>query len=66
MQYNIIGDIHGRNAWKQLVREDEINIFVGDYLDPYPPEDVTGEVAWENFMEMLHYRNQHPYTTILL
>ena len=66
MQYNIIGDIHGRNVWKQLVREDEINIFVGDYLDPYPQEDITDEAAWENFREILHYRNQHPDTIILL
>lgn len=33
--YNIIGDIHGRTCWKDLVREDCVNIFVGDYFDPY-------------------------------
>ena len=66
MQYNIIGDIHGRNVWKELVREDCINIFVGDYVDPYPQEDISDEAAWTNFMEILHYRNQHPDTTILL
>ena len=32
--YNIIGDIHGRTCWKELVQDDFVNIFVGDYLDP--------------------------------
>jgi hypothetical protein len=31
MLYNLIGDIHGRDAWQQLVREDAVNIFMGDY-----------------------------------
>ena len=31
--YNIIGDIHGLDRWKSLVREDATNIFVGDYFD---------------------------------
>lgn len=66
MHYNIIGDIHGCNVWKRLVREDGINIFVGDYLDPYLQESITDEAAWENFLEILHYRDQHPDTTILL
>ena len=30
---NIIGDIHGRPCWKELVQDDAINIFIGDYLD---------------------------------
>ena len=29
--YNIIGDIHGRKGWKELVKDNCINIFVGDY-----------------------------------
>ena len=33
--YNIIGDIHARVCWKNLVQEDCVNIFVGDYFDPY-------------------------------
>ena len=38
MKYNIIGDIHGRTSWKELVIEDGINIFVGDYFSPYHSE----------------------------
>jgi len=44
MKYNIIGDIHGRTCWKQLIVSDAINIFVGDYFSPYhkafTPEDL--------------------------
>ena len=32
---NIIGDTHGRLCWKELVQDDAINIFIGDYLDPW-------------------------------
>ena len=35
--YNIIGDIHGMDAWKSLVKDDCINVFVGDFFDPYTP-----------------------------
>ena len=38
MLYNLIGDIHGRDAWRQLVREDAVNVFLGDYLNPYGPK----------------------------
>lgn len=66
MKYNIIGDIHGRNIWKQLVCEDAINIFLGDYLDPYPREGIMDDMAWENFVDILRYRSSHSSSTILL
>ena len=38
----IIGDIHGRNFWREAISKNasKVNkiIFLGDYLDPYPEE----------------------------
>lgn len=64
MKYNVIGDIHGRDCWKKLVEDDAINIFVGDYFDPYfyyPFEELEN-----NFMDIILYANNHPQNTILL
>lgn len=61
--YNIIGDIHGRSCWRTLVREDCINIFVGDYFDPYEYVSQVERVA--NFQEILDYKRQHPGTILL-
>ena len=56
MKFNLIGDIHGRTTWQQLVREDAINVFLGDYFDPYadegfaPGEEVDIVVRPEDIM----------------
>ena len=64
MLYNIIGDIHGRNCWINLVREDAINIFVGDYFSPY--EDMYFEDVKRNFLDIIEYKKKHWDNTILL
>lgn len=61
--YNIIGDIHGRTCWKNLVREDCINIFVGDYFDPY--EYIPQEERLSNFQDIIEFKRQHPETVLL-
>lgn len=61
--YNIIGDIHGRTCWKELVKDECINIFVGDYLDPYdciPYKDLI-----HNFVDIIAYKQAHPQTVLL-
>ena len=63
MTYNIIGDIHGRTCWKNLVREDCVNIFVGDYFDPY--EFMLKEQLLSNFQEIIDFKKQHPKTILL-
>lgn len=67
MLYNLIGDTHGRDAWRQLVREDAVNIFLGDYLDPYAPEQrLAGEGELANLQAIIAYKEQHPETILLL
>ena len=63
IRYNIIGDIHGRTCWKYLVREDCVNIFVGDYFDPY--EYIRPEEQITNLQEILAYKRQYPQTVLL-
>lgn len=62
--YNIIGDIHGRSTWKELVDEDCINIFVGDYFDPYGWFSI--EALCDNFKEIIALKRRLPDKVVLL
>jgi hypothetical protein len=61
---NIIGDIHGRPCWKELVQDDAINIFLGDYLDSR--EVVFAQNELVNFLEILHYKKENSENVVLL
>lgn len=63
-KYNIIGDIHGRDSWRRLVDENCINVFVGDYFDPY--EDIHFMDLQYNFMEIIEFKKKHPDNVVLL
>jgi len=65
MKYNVIGDIHGRTCWKDLVISDGVNIFVGDYFSPYNKE-YDYEHCKKNFLEIIEYKKQHPETVLLI
>ncbi|MBQ9603661.1 MAG: metallophosphoesterase [Paludibacteraceae bacterium] len=60
---NIIGDIHGLDRWKQLVREDAANIFVGDYFDSKDGRSQEEIVA--NFKDIIAFKQKHPETVLL-
>ena len=62
--YNIIGDIHGRTNWKELVDEDCFNIFVGDYFDPYI--FIPFVELQRNFQEIIDLKKRLPDKVILL
>lgn len=65
MKYNVIGDIHGRTCWKDLVISDGVNIFVGDYFSPYDKE-YDYEHCKKNFLEIIEFKKQHPETVLLI
>ena len=65
MKYNVIGDIHGRTSWKELVIEDGINIFVGYYFSPYH-RGYTFEKCMQNFREIIEFKKQRPETILLI
>ena len=64
----VIPDVHGRTFWKDAVKnkENEEIIFEGDYLDPYPNENIPPGNALENFKEIIEFKKQHPDNVILL
>lgn len=61
--FNIIGDIHGMDCWKQLVREDATNIFVGDYFDSKDGKSPEQIIA--NFKDIIAFCETHPDTVLL-
>ena len=61
--YNIIGDIHGLDHWKKLVREDATNVFVGDYFDSKDGKSQEEIVA--NFQDIITFCKTHPGTILL-
>ena len=63
-RYNIIGDIHGMDVWKSLMTDDCINVFVGDFFDPYTYA-IPYEKCVANFKEIIDFKKAHPETIIL-
>lgn len=62
--YNIIGDIHGMDVWKSLIKDDCINVFVGDFFDPYTYA-IPYEKCVANFKEIIDFKKACPETIIL-
>lgn len=60
MKIAVLGDIHGRNIWKNLSGYDKI-IFLGDYFDSF---DIKPQDQISNFKDILEYRKNHD--TVLL
>jgi hypothetical protein len=64
MKAIVIGDIHGRTNWEELIEADALNIFVGDYFDPY--ENIPFAKQADNFRKILGYKSAAPDNFILL
>ena len=63
----IIPDIHGRTFWKEAIQKypnSEI-IFLGDYLDPYPSEGISQQLALENFKKIIEFAKENDKCTLL-
>jgi len=58
-----IGDIHGKDIWRRLVNPNELNIFVGDYVDSF---DIHYKQIIENLKDIINFKIQHPDNVILL
>lgn len=65
ISHNIIGDIHGRDCWKHLVDDNLINVFIGDFFDPYT-YNISFDDCRYNFLEIIDYKRLHPDNTVLL
>lgn len=66
----IIPDIHGRTFWKNATKtyQNDVDkiIFIGDYLDPYPWEEITRKNAIDNFQDIINYKIQNQDKVTLL
>lgn len=64
----LLGDIHGRDFWKELKdNTEDLIIFVGDYVDPYCGyEDITKEQAFENFKEIIEFARSRDNVILLM
>ena len=67
VKYLILGDIHGREWWKDIVeREKEVDkyIFLGDYVSTH--DYIPGYVQLDVLKEILLFKEENPDKVILL
>lgn len=65
----IVPDVHGRKFWHDIeyvINEVDKVIFLGDYLDPYPDENISFEDALEEFKQILTFKEKYNNKVILL
>lgn len=64
----IIPDVHGRTYWREAVKKypDAPTIFLGDYHDPYPYENISESESFANFREIVAYARNHTSVILLL
>lgn len=68
MKYILIGDIHGRTNWKQIIEKEKDAdkfIFFGDYFDPYDWTLDLDDLV-NNFDEIIRFKLDNPDKVILL
>lgn len=66
MKILVLGDIHGRTIWKQIVEKENPDkvIFLGDYVDTH--EEISQKQQLENLKELLKYKKENSDKVILL
>lgn len=67
MKIVALGDTHGRDIWKKIVKvEEDFDklIFIGDYFDTREDIDVSTQI--ENFKEILEFKKANPDKVFLL
>lgn len=66
----IIGDVHGRQFWKDAClnhkNEFEKIVFLGDYVSPYPYEEISNNEAIDVFEDVLKFKKENPDKVVLL
>jgi len=67
MRFCVIGDIHGRDSWKDLVEKNKDChiIFLGDYCDPYD-YDIDDSDALINLNSIINYKTSNPDNVTLI
>lgn len=68
MKICVIGDIHGRSRWKEIVegeRNVDLFIFLGDYVSTHE-SNITPTIQIDNLLEILAFKEENPEKVILL
>lgn len=62
----VIGDIHGRRTWKEIVvkHPEDLIVFLGDYGDPY--DEICSNEIISNLREIIQFKKDNPNRVILL
>lgn len=65
MKTLILGDIHGRTIWKDIISKESPDrvIFIGDYFDSF---DISGIEQLHNFNEIIRFKEESDKEVILL
>jgi hypothetical protein len=66
MKLIAIGDIHGRDIWKEIVAKEhdaDTFVFVGDYFDSFT---IKGVDQINNFLDIIEFKKQSKVPVILL
>lgn len=66
MKTVIIGDVHGRNQWKQIVDQEhdaDMFIFLGDYFDSF---DISGVDQLNNFLDIAMFKDRGDKQVVML
>lgn len=65
MKTLVLGDIHGRNIWKDIINKENPDrvIFLGDYVSTH--ENITAKEQIDNMKEIFDYKDEHPQTILL-
>ena len=65
----IIPDLHGREFWREAVRdfrEDTRVVFLGDYMDPYGDEWIYWSDAFKSLQDIIEFKKANPDRVTLL
>ena len=65
MKTIFIGDIHGRDIWKDIVSQEKPDrvVFIGDYFDSF---DISGPKQIQNFKEIIAFKESGQCEVIML
>jgi hypothetical protein len=62
----IVPDVHGRDFWLPALDFQGEVIFLGDYVDPYPQENITDGDAYQGLLKIVNFKQQNPDRVTLL
>lgn len=66
MKILVLGDIHGRLHWLDIVQKEQpdLTIFLGDYVSTH--DDISAEQQLSNLEDILNYKEENPDKVVLL